>query len=88
MMGWVGGEEPWNDRWHECFGEVYTWRAFEFLSNFPKPATSTVTEDAAGTSISNATPIPSDSGGVCASNIWHQFKGFVPDPAASFKNEF
>lgn len=28
MMGWVGGEETWNDHWHECFGEVYIWRAF------------------------------------------------------------
>jgi hypothetical protein len=28
MMGWTGGEEPWNEHWNECFGEVYTWRAF------------------------------------------------------------
>jgi hypothetical protein len=28
MMGWVGGEEPWNSHWNECFGEEYIWRAF------------------------------------------------------------
>ena len=27
LLNWVGGEEPWNAHWQECFGEVYTWRA-------------------------------------------------------------
>jgi hypothetical protein len=27
MLGWVGGEEPWNTRWEEGFGEEYIWRA-------------------------------------------------------------
>jgi hypothetical protein len=27
LLNWVGGEEPWNAYWQECFGEVYTWRA-------------------------------------------------------------
>lgn len=25
-LGWVGGEEPWNTKWYECFKEEYTWR--------------------------------------------------------------
>jgi hypothetical protein len=27
MLGWVGGEEPWNAHWKACFGEEYVWRA-------------------------------------------------------------
>jgi hypothetical protein len=27
LLHWVGGEEPWNAHWKECFGEEYIWRA-------------------------------------------------------------
>jgi hypothetical protein len=27
MLGWVGGEEPWNTHWEECFDQDYIWRA-------------------------------------------------------------
>jgi hypothetical protein len=27
LLGWVGGEEPWNANWLECFNESYIWRA-------------------------------------------------------------
>jgi hypothetical protein len=27
LLDWVGGEEPWNTHWEECFGKVYVWRA-------------------------------------------------------------
>lgn len=27
LLGWVGGEEPWNAKWLEAFDEVYIWRA-------------------------------------------------------------
>ncbi|KAI4692921.1 uncharacterized protein J4E88_001291 [Alternaria novae-zelandiae] len=88
MMGWVGGEETWNDHWHECFGEVYIWRAFDSLSTSHEADANAVPDDATGTSVSNATPTPSDSGGVRASDIWYQFEGFFPDHTASFNNEF
>ena len=27
LLNWVGGEEPWNAHWKECFGEEYIWCA-------------------------------------------------------------
>jgi hypothetical protein len=27
MLGWVGGEEPWNTHWKECFDQDCIWRA-------------------------------------------------------------
>ena len=27
LHNWVGGGEPWNTHWEECFGEAYIWRA-------------------------------------------------------------
>jgi hypothetical protein len=32
LLGWIGGEEPWNANWLACFEEDYIWRAFGIYS--------------------------------------------------------
>jgi hypothetical protein len=50
---------------------------------------SDIIEEVEGPSSSSATPAPSDNGGsVEKDNIWYRFKGFIPDPEASFNCEF
>jgi hypothetical protein len=42
LLNWVGGEEPWNTHWQECFDEVYVWRARSKYASF---SSRIVTED-------------------------------------------
>ncbi|KAF2852961.1 hypothetical protein T440DRAFT_477326 [Plenodomus tracheiphilus IPT5] len=92
LLGWVGGEEPWNSNWKQCFGQTYTWRApvagvahrasASFQTANIEP-TNVETANQTGTSTASAA-----DGFVYEDYVWGQFEGFLPNPHASFNDEF
>lgn len=79
--GWIGGQEPWNTKWLECFDQEYIWRGDGTYAHVYAQNT-TLTETGA--------TLHDETDGVIelSHTIWTQYDGFVPDPTADLVDEF